>query len=277
MAVPFLKWAGSKRQLVEHILSRIPKTFNTYYEPMVGGGAVFFALEEAGKIKKARISDLNPDLIDTYVAVRDHIDELIRILREDYSGDVNNSTFFYQVRDLEPGQLNLWPQAARAARMIYLNRTCYNGLYRVNRQGKFNAPFGRYTDPKILNEGVLRDASRALQNVEIRLIGYHHVLERAEAQDFVYFDPPYIPLSSTSNFTAFTKEGFDDVDHAVLADVAKTLAKRDIYVLLSNSDAPSSHRLYAGFHIEKVHARRAINEDPNGRGAITEVLIRSYT
>ena len=198
---PFLKWAGGKTQLTDALLERMPVYFNTYHEPFVGSGALFFRLHREGKIKHAILSDINAELIDTYLAIRNHVWEVIQLL----SDFPHNESFYYQIREKDPWSMSL---AERAARMIYLNKTGYNGLYRVNRQGKFNVPFGRYKAPKYLDKDNLLAVSLALQNVEILCAPFETVLERAGPGDWVYFDPPYVPVSQTSNFTSYYARGF---------------------------------------------------------------------
>jgi len=201
LPAPFVKWAGGKRQLSGELLLRTPLSFNNYYEPFVGGGAFFFSLYRAGRIKHATLSDLNSDLIDSYLAIRNHVEKLIKELLK-YP---HEKTFYYAIRALNPQELNL---VQRAARLIYLNRTCYNGLYRVNSQGQFNVPFGSYKSPRICDSENLKEVSRALRGVKIACRPFEKVIRNAKKGDFVYFDPPYEPLSRTANFTSYHKKGF---------------------------------------------------------------------
>ncbi len=263
---PFLKWAGGKTQLLPELLRRIPDRFGTYYEPFLGGGALFFALYRLGRIRQAILSDVNRELIDTYVALRDHVDEVIAILSE-YPYDRD---FFYEIRSRDPWQL---PLPVRAARMIYLNRTCYNGLYRVNRSGRFNVPFGRYRRPTICDAENLRAVSRALQHVEIRCADFAETVQEARAGDFVYFDPPYVPVSPTADFTAYTEHGFNIDEQRRLRRVAGALARRGVYIMISNSMTPQIRRLYRGFRIDVVSVERAINRRADRRNGWRECII----
>jgi DNA adenine methylase len=265
---PFLKWAGGKTQLLPELERRVPACFGDYHEPFVGSGALFFRLRALGRIRRARLSDLNEDLIECYVIVRDQVEELIAALtrlrkRTDRAG-------FYEIREQRPAELS---PVERAARLIYLNKTCYNGLYRVNRAGKFNVPFGRYKNPNVCDAANLRACSAALKDVEIERSPFQAVLRHAKAGDFVYFDPPYVPVSQTAHFTAYYRDGFDEGRQRALAEAARALSERGCRVLLSNSDTPLVHRLYRGFSVERVGARRAINSVPGGRGEVAEVVV----
>ncbi len=268
---PFLKWAGGKTQLTDALLERMPVYFNTYHEPFVGSGALFFRLYRESKIKKAILSDINAELIDTYLAIRDHVGEVIQLLSE----FPHNESFYYQLREKDPWSMGL---AERAARMIYLNKTGYNGLYRVNRQGKFNVPFGRYKAPKYLDKDNLLAVSLALRNVEILCAPFETVVERAKPGDWVYFDPPYVPVSQTSNFTSYHANGFGLKDQERLRDICVELSKNKVYVMLSNSDTVIIRSLYAMpfFTIDQVLANRAINCKGTKRGKITELVVTNY-
>jgi len=268
---PFLKWAGGKTQLADALLERMPMYFNTYHEPFVGSGALFFRLYREQKIKHAILSDINAELIDTYLAIRDHVWEVIALL----SNFPYSETFYYEIREKNPWSMSI---AERAARMIYLNKTGYNGLYRVNRQGKFNVPFGRYKDPKYLDRDNLLAVSHALGNVEILCTPFDTVIERAEPGDWVYFDPPYVPRSQTSNFTSYYADGFGLREQERLRDVCIELSKINVYVTLSNSDTPIIRALYNSlyFTMDEVLANRAINCNGAKRGKITELVITNY-
>ncbi|MFS8880053.1 DNA adenine methylase [Synechococcus sp. H55.11] len=268
---PFLKWAGGKTQLTDALLERMPIYFNTYHEPFVGSGALFFRLYRERKIKQAILSDINAELIDTYLAIRDHVWEVIQLLSE-FPYDKN---FYYQIREKDPWSMSL---VERAARMIYLNKTGYNGLYRVNRQGRFNVPFGRYKAPKYLDKDNLLAASLALQHVEILCLPFETVVERAKPGDWVYFDPPYAPVSRTSNFTSYHANGFALKDQERLRDICIDLSKNKVYVILSNSDTAIIRSLYAMpfFAVDEVQANRAINCKGAKRGKITELVITNY-
>jgi DNA adenine methylase len=268
---PFLKWAGGKTQLADDLLQRMPARFNTYHEPFVGSGALFFRLCRAGAVRHAVLSDLNGELIDTYVAIRDNVEEVIRFLAEfPYAKE-----FYYQMRARDPKVL---PLPERAARMIYLNKTGYNGLYRVSRQGRFNVPFGRHNAPKYLDEHNLRAVSRVLQGVEILCAPFETVLERAKPGDWVYFDPPYVPVSTTANFTSYHANGFGLADQERLRDVCVALTQNSVHVMLSNSDTQTTRSLYSltRFVISEVLANRAINCNGARRGKVTELVITNY-
>ena len=270
----FLKWAGGKARLAPLIADRAPAEFKHYHEPFLGGGAVFFALHEAGKISVARLADGNEELVDAYLAVRDEVEKLIRHLR-DHEGEyssrtgVSRSDYYYKVRD------NFHPtsRAGKAARLIFLNKTCYNGLYRVNSKGQFNVPHGRHDNPRILDRPGLREASKALTCAEIEAIDFAKACARAEPGDFVYLDPPYQPLSATSLFTSYTKDGFGVEQQHRLRDVFDDLTARGVPALLSNSDHPDIHALYEGYKIEDVPMGRNINSKVTERAPINELLI----
>ncbi len=261
-AKPFLKWAGGKTQLLPEILARMPENFGRYHEPFIGGGALFFNVRP----NRAVISDINPRLVNTYLMLRDRLFEVMQALKKHHATEEH----FYKVRAIDPESLCV---VERAARMIFLNRTCFNGLYRVNKSGRFNVPFGKYKNPTICNEDNLPRVSAALQGVDIRVSSAFDVRKRARRGDFVYFDPPYDPVSSSASFTAYAKEGFGRAEQTKLAEVFGALAHRGVHVLLSNSDTPLVRELYADFHIEQVFARRAINSRGGKRGAVAEVLV----
>lgn len=268
---PFLKWAGGKTRLANELLARAPVRFNTYHEPFLGGGALFFRLYRENRIKHAVLSDINAELIDTYQAIRDCVTDVMAVLAT-YPHD---KAFYYELRAKDPWALS---QPERAARMIYLNKTGYNGLYRVNRKGQFNVPFGRYKSPKYLDPENLRSVSRALQHVEILCTSFESVVERAAPGDWVYFDPPYVPLSATADFTAYQPGGFGFTEQERLRDVCIALTQNNVSVMLSNSDTEIVRNLYASevFTIEEVKANRAINSNGTGRGKITELVVVNY-
>ena len=265
-AKPLLKWAGSKRYLLPKILPRLPEKIRTYYEPFLGGGAVFFALAAERRFERAFISDANEELTDTYRAIAHKPLEVIKHL----SKHVYEADYYYSVRASRPRSL-----AARAARMIYLNRTGFNGLYRVNKKGDFNVPFGRYTNPTICDEENLLLASAVLRHSTVAIGGvdFEAAVKKARKGDVVYMDPPYAPVSKTSNFTSYAKGGFDEAAQLRLRDCFKALDERGVHVLLSNSDTPFVRRLYNGFHISEVKAPRRINSKGAKRGDVTELLI----
>ncbi len=266
---PVLKWAGGKSQLLPELVRRVPYDFVCYHEPFVGGGALFFELSRQGRLTHSYISDINETLIDVYLALRDDVDEVVALLREHRY----ERSYYYRVRALRPESLSL---AARAARAIYLNRTCYNGLYRENRAGHFNVPFGRYTNPTICDEANLRAASEALRNAHISCRPFSSVLDFAHPGDFVYFDPPYHPLSPTSNFTSYDRNGFDRADQVELRGVLDELTRRHVKFMLSNSDTEFTRDLYRGYHLSTVSATRAINSKGDSRGKVTELIACNY-
>lgn len=264
-AKPFVKWAGGKGQLVEQLAARMPEKYSAYHEPFVGGGALFFYLTP----DKAFLSDLNEELVNAFLVVKIDCEALLRSLKQ----HKNSAGYYYRIRALDPGGLD---PVERASRFIYLNKTCYNGLYRVNRQGKFNVPFGRYKNPIYADECQLRLASKALRNADVKVADFEIVLDQAKPGDFVYFDPPYQPISDTSNFTSYTADAFDESQQRRLAAVFRELDKRGCYVMLSNSDCPLIHDLYSRFRIETVMAKRYINCKSDRRGAIPEALVLNY-
>lgn len=270
---PVLKWAGGKRQLLEPILSFVeeafPERIGTYYEPFAGGAAVFFALTARDKFEHARLSDKNEDLIRVYSELRDDASSVIRELQK-LCALGEGEDVYYKVRDNRPRK-----DAARAARLIYLNRTGYNGLYRVNRSGGFNVPYGRYKNPRILDEARLLAAADALQGVQLFVEDFQESCKKAKRGDFVYFDPPYMPRSRTASFAEYHAEAFALAEHERLAKAFARLTKKGVSVLLSNSDTPETRALYADFETQTVLAKRAINSDPTRRGAISELLVRS--
>ncbi|MGQ4834414.1 MAG: DNA adenine methylase, partial [Candidatus Asgardarchaeia archaeon] len=250
---PFVKWAGGKGQLLNIISENIPTSFEDYYEPFVGGGAVFFYLYSNGLIRKAYLSDLNEDLINAYNVIKYRVYELIEELknRDFYA---NKKEQYYKIREWEPKD-----PIKKAARFIYLNKTAYNGLYRVNSKGKFNVPFGRYKNPKILDEVNLLAVHEALQVAEIFVADFQDAVKTAKKGDFIYFDPPYQPVSSTARFTQYTKGAFKKEDQIRLARVFKELDSRGCFILLSNSNNYFIKTLYNNYRIITVHAKRAIN------------------
>lgn len=261
---PFLKWVGGKRQILPALAEHIPACYGTYHEPFVGAGALFFAADPA----RAVLGDINRRLIRTWRGVRDDVERVIALLRE-YPHDRG---FFLRMRERD---IDAAPDHELAAWMIYLNKTAYNGLYRVNRRNIFNVPFGRYTNPTLCDATNLRACSHALRNVEIVEEDFASVLTRAKTGDFVYCDPPYVPLSATSSFTSYSAEGFGVEDQIRLRDVARDLKERGVHVLLSNSCAGFVREIYgSGFVVEEVFAARAVNCKAANRGKIVELMIR---
>jgi DNA adenine methylase len=265
-ARPFLKYAGGKSQLLPELLKRVPPSFNCYHEPFVGGGALFFALAP----KRAVLCDANERLVRTYKAVRDNVDNVIDALKA--HAVAHSRDYYMHVRDANPDVATNWVVAAW---FIYLNKTAFNGLYRVNKSGHFNVPFGKYANPKIVDEENLRACSEALQAAVIRHADFRTSLEWPVRGDFCYCDSPYVPLSNTSLFTSYTTNKFGAEDQRDLAALASVLKRDGVNVLLSNSSAPSViEDLYPSFQVEPVEARRSINSNGSKRGAIREYLIR---
>jgi DNA adenine methylase len=263
---PFLKWAGGKGKLIQQYIPYLPKKFKTYYEPFLGGAAVFFYLNPPS----AALTDINAELVNAYRCVRDNVEELILNLEVHQLRHCRD--YYYEVRQ-SPGVTNI----EKAARLIYLNKTCFNGLYRENSKGAFNVPIGKYKNPKICNPALLRAVSAALQNAQIHVRPFEDILEHASScDDFVYFDPPYYPLSPTSNFTAYSRYSFTQDDQIRLKYVFAELAERGVKVMLSNSDCPFIRELYSDFNINSIIAPRLINSNARKRGKISEVLVTSY-
>ena len=266
---PIVKWVGGKRQLMFELLKNMPKTYNRYFEPFIGGGALFFELQP----DNAYISDMNEELINLYQVVRDEVDELIYDLQKH---DISKE-YFMEIRNIDrTEEYQNWSDVQKASRFIYLNRTCFNGMYLVNSKGEFNVPFGHYKNPRILDENNLINCSNLLQGIEIKHADFSEILKKVTKGDFVYFDPPYVPLSETSSFTSYTKEGFDIDMQFKLRDVCDELDTMGVNFLLSNSDTKLVNDLYENYNIKKVFASRQINANADGRGKITEVLVRNY-
>lgn len=270
---PFLKWAGGKRQLLPELRARMPKEFRRYFEPFVGGGALFFDLRASGWKGVATIGDSNELLARTYVAVRDDVDMVMSMLGElKYC----KSEYLYQrARQPGTGKSNRWEDTDVAVWVIYMNRTCFNGLWRVNKKGEFNVPFGRMTNPTICDVPGLRAASKALGKTHIMIGDYARTARAAEAGDFVYFDPPYVPVGGEADFTAYTRDGFTLDDQHKLMQFALSLKQRGVHVMLSNADVPKVREIYAGkrWKIERVEAKRNINSKAGKRGPVGEVII----
>ena len=267
---PFLKWAGGKSQLIQQYLPYFPKKFSKYHEPFLGGGAIFFYLHNHQLTKQVFLSDINLELINTYTCIKENVEAVIKLLAEHQMQ--HNTPYYYEVRSRK-----LVTPFERAARLIYLNKTCFNGLYRENSKGEFNVPIGKYKNPKICNPDLLRSVSVALKSTQISVRPFEAVLDYAtNTQDFVYFDPPYYPLSPTSNFTAYSRYSFNEDDQIRLRDIFVKLARRGVKVMLSNSDCPFIRKIYQEFKIHEISASRAINSDANKRGKISEVIVTSY-
>lgn len=275
LVMPVVKWVGGKRQLLPEIKKYTPKKYNTYFEPFVGGGAVLFELQP----NQAIVNDINKELINVYSVIQNNVDELIETLsnQEIYA---NTSDCYYKIRELdrEPKKFNKLTGIERAARILYLNKTCYNGLYRVNSMGEFNSPFGSYKNPNIINEVTLRAVSKYFNESNIKFLNgdFEKVLKTAKKGDFVYFDPPYAPISKTSNFTGYNENGFGENEQIRLKEMCDSLNKKGVKFLLSNSDCEFIRELYKEYIIVTIKAKRAINSNGNNRGAVSEVLIRNY-
>lgn len=271
LVAPVLKWVGGKRQLLPEIKKYIPQ-FSTYYEPFVGGGAVLFYLQP----KKVVINDINWELINVYQVIRDNVEELI----EDLNKHKNEEEYFYKIRELdrEKEKYESLTNVEKASRILFLNKTCYNGLFRVNKAGEFNTPYGNYKNPNIVNEPTLRAVSNYFNkaNITFKCCDYEQSLKNIRKGAFVYFDPPYDPVSNSANFTGYDKGGFDREEQKRLKSICDKLNKRGIKFLLSNSATDYILDLYSDYTIEIIKAKRAINSNPNKRGAVDEVLVRNY-
>ncbi|MBE0515553.1 MAG: DNA adenine methylase [Sulfurimonas sp.] len=271
-----MKWVGGKRGLLSQIIPLIPKEFNNYFEPFVGGGALFFELYSQGilKDKQVYLFDINSELINAYNVVKYNPSELIKNLRE--FKEKHSKEFYYDIRAWDREEdFFAKGDVLRATRFIYLNKTCFNGLYRVNSKGYHNVPIGSYKNPNICDEFVIYNASEALQKATILNTSYKDVMEHASKDDFVYFDPPYYPLTQTSSFTSYSEFSFLDKEQSELFEVFKKLNKKECKVAHSNSDTDFIKKLYDEFHIEEIQANRFINSKSSGRGKISEVLVRN--
>lgn len=273
---PFVKWAGGKRQLLSELDKHIPDTFGTYFEPFLGGGAMLFHMLEKNQKQACVVSDLNSDLVLSYVTIRDKVSELISCLKKHekkYFED--SSSYYYSIRDSEPKT-----QVEKTARLIFLNRTCFNGLYRVNSKGKFNVPLGRYTNPNIVNEDNLHSVSHTLQSkkVSISCRDFTSVSKLAQKNDFVYFDPPYQPVSKTANFTSYTNKDFSIKDLKRLFEICLELDAKGCHVLLSNSHSPEVQKMFSKkpWKTIEIAANRAINSNSKKRTGHLELLIKNY-
>jgi DNA adenine methylase len=263
---PILKWAGGKRTLAGRILDELPRRIETYYEPFVGGAAVFLALAEAKRFRRAVLSDKNRELVDLYTVVRDDLGKLLK--RLEAMQQLTTEEDYYEIRSKRQGT-----KLERAARLVYLNKTGYNGLYRVNSKGDFNVPYGRYKKPKIYDPVRLSRVSIALQDVELRVADFEEVCAEARKGDAVYLDPPYLPVSKTASFSAYHSEAFGLEEHRRLATVFERLQKRHVAAVLSNSATPETRALYRGFRCSDVAVRRPINSVASRRGAVSELLV----
>lgn len=269
---PVVKWVGGKRQLLDEIMPLLPKRMTNYCEPFLGGGAVLFSLQPT----RAIVNDLNEDLITVYEVIRDDVEKLIESLEKHQ----NNPEYFYAIRNLDRNKenYNLMSKVERASRLIYLNKTCYNGLFRVNSSGEFNSPFGYYKNPNIVNEPVLRAVSKYFNNSQVSFFSedFEQTLSRVEKGGFVYLDPPYDPVSDTANFTGYNKSGFDRNEQIRLKKCCDELTRRGVKFMLSNSATDFIKDLYKDYNITIVKAKRAINSNASKRGEIEELIITNY-
>lgn len=292
IAKPFLKWAGGKSQLINTFDELLPQelkngAIDTYIEPFVGGGAMLFHILQKYDIKRAYINDINKELINCYRCLKANVEEVInhlKLLEKDYLENDDRTTYFYKVRNrYNEIHLNGHLDYEKCADFIFLNKTCFNGLYRVNKEGKFNVPHGKYKNPLICDENNLIMCSKILQKVEITFGNYEQVLNKANEKTFIYFDPPYRPLIEKSSFTSYDKSGFNDNDQIQLANNYKLLDEKKCILMLSNSDPKNTNKkdnffdnLYNGFYIERVYAKRMINCQAMKRGNITEIVVMNY-
>lgn len=266
---PFLKWPGGKRQLLRELLKRLPKEYNRFFEPFVGGGALFFKV----KPEYGYISDINPDLINLYKVVQNDVEELTVSLRK----HKNTEKYFYELRSTDrTEEYKYWSKVEKASRLIYLNKTCFNGLYRMNSDGHFNVPFGFYKNPNIVDEDNLIACSALLKKTEVALASFDAVEKKARKDDFVYFDPPYVPLNKTSSFTKYYKDDFDLDAQFALRELCDKLTKRGVHFMLSNSYTETVKELYKNYNVKIVKANRAINCKADGRGKINELIVTNY-
>ena len=272
LVAPFVKWVGGKRQLLKEITPLIPKDANLYCEPFLGGGAVLFSTQP----QNAVINDLNRELMLVYRIVRDNVEALISVL-ETYQ---NTKECFYKIRalDRDKSAYQLIPDIEKAARTLYLNKTCFNGLFRVNAKGEFNTAFGRYKNPSIVNAPTLRAVSVYLNENNIQILNedFSDVLQRVPENSFVYLDPPYDPASNTANFTKYNSCGFSRDDQIRLKTQCDELTRRGVKFLLSNSATAFIKDLYHDYAVTSVYSKRSVNSDANKRGAVEEVLVRNY-
>jgi DNA adenine methylase len=272
LIMPVVKWVGGKRQLLETLKSMLPNRITNYCEPFVGGGALMFELQKTNVVA----NDINVELIHLYEVIRDDVENLIIELQK-HRNEVN---YYYQIRNLDrnKNQYNNLSKVQKAARIIYLNKTCYNGLFRVNNAGEFNSPFGNYKNPNIVNAPVLRAVSNYFQNTKITfsIRDYADVLKTITQETFVYIDPPYDPVSNTSNFTGYSKGGFDKEEQIRLRKCCDELNQRGIKFMLSNSDTDFIRTQYKSYQITTVKAKRFVNSNASKRGQVNEVVVKNY-
>jgi DNA adenine methylase len=277
MPRPVVKWAGGKAKLADTLLAEMPAKIGTYVEPFCGGGAVFFRLagEETRRFERAILADKNEHLIALYTAIQTRVDELIEAVGKLSKAHLSlapeaREAHFYKVRNRDVPSADV---VGRGARLVFLNKTCFNGLWRENASGKNNVPFGRYANPKILDIEALHAAHRALRGVKLKVADFAKVTEKLKKGDFVYFDPPYVPVSKTANFTNYAKDGFGPVDQSRLRDLLRRLHGRGVEAMLSNARTPETEELYREFERRAVPMPRAINSDPGKRGDVEELVV----
>lgn len=269
MCKPVIKWVGGKRQLIQDLKELLPSQYNRYFEPFIGGGALFFSL----KHQNSFINDYNPELTNLYNVIKNKPDELIKDLKK----HKNSQEYYYKVRalDRDEKKYSRMSDVKKASRFIYLNKTGYNGLYRVNRKGQNNVPYGKYKNPSWLDETNLKECSKLLADTQIHTGDFDVVREHVKAGDFVYFDPPYVPLNANS-FTSYTDQGFDNKMQERLKDLCDYINSIGAYFMLSNSYTDYILELYKEYEIKTVYATRAVNSKADGRGKIKEVIVVNY-
>lgn len=277
---PVVKWAGGKAKLADRLVAWMPEKIGTYVEPFCGGGAVFFRLagEQPRRFERAVLTDKNEHLIALYTAIQTRVDELIEALGKLSKTHLalspeEREAHFYKIRNREAPATDL---VARGARLLFLNKTCFNGLWRENAKGQNNVPFGRYANPKILDVDALRAANRALQGVKLKVTDFAKATEKLKKGDFVYFDPPYVPVSKTANFTSYAKDGFGPDEQARLRDLLRRLHARGVKAMLSNARTPETEELYREFDWRPVPMARSINSDPSKRGEVDELVVFNH-
>lgn len=269
MIKPFIKWAGGKTQLLKHLIERMPASYNQYVEPMIGGGALYFSIQPT----RAIISDANEDLILLYRVIQNNVEALISDLRRHQ----NTKEYFDSLRsqDRLPSYEDL-PAVQKASRTLFLNRTCFNGLYRVNKLGQFNVPYGKYVNPYIPNDEHLRACSAALRNCQIINSSFDGILPLTKSDDFVYLDPPYLPISQTAKFTEYTRVGFGYAEHVALRNFCRDLDRQGTKFMLSNACSPTALALYDGWNIDTINAPRSIAAKGTSRQPALEIIVRNY-
>lgn len=270
---PFLKWAGGKSQLLDELQSRVPWRFERYVEAFLGGGALFFSVVTKAPSTGSLLLDVNSDLMNAFTVVRDDVERLIlSLVNHEFSAE-----YYYALRAADRAEdFSSWSPLERASRLLFLNRTCFNGLYRVNARGHFNVPFGDYKNPRICDADNLRAGSVVLQGCTLATGDFTTLDAQLKSGDFVYLDPPYLPVTTTASFTSYHAGGFNDADHIRLRDFCRTLSSRGIQFMLSNSSTPLSRELYSEFRVETVKAARSINSQADKRGAVEEIIVRNY-